>query len=293
MVEVLSKCRICKDTRLVDVIDLGEQIITSRWPVYGDSSTPSTKIVLVQCEGCSLVQLKHTVSGSELYEYEYGYRSGISNTMREHLEEYNKQVQRLACVKEGDTVLDIGSNDTTFLRYYSDAVQRIGCDPTGKQFREYYKDDVALIPTYFSKKAIVDTFGESTKFKAVTSISMFYDLPDPVQFARDIYSVLENDGVWSLEQSYCKTMLERNSIDTICHEHLEYYNIKQIKDIMDRSGFKIIHLELNDCNGGSMRVFVAKRSSAHLEVSVQNYIDAENEMGIHTPSFYKGFMERG
>ena len=69
----IKSCRLCKESNLVDVIDLGEQIITSRWPTYGDYSTPSTKIVLTQCQACGLVQLKHTVVSSELYEYEYGY----------------------------------------------------------------------------------------------------------------------------------------------------------------------------------------------------------------------------
>jgi hypothetical protein len=89
---------------------------------------------------------------------------------------------------------------------------------------------------------------------------MFYDLPDPIQFARDIYDLLDDEGVWTLEQSYAATMLERNSIDTICHEHLEYYGVKQIKYIMDAAGFKIIDLSLNECNGGSFRTFVVKKS---------------------------------
>ena len=288
----LQHCRLCKESNLVDVIDLGEQIITSRWPTYGDYSTPSTKIVLTQCQGCGLVQLKHTVVSSELYEYEYGYRSGISNTMRAHLKAYNEQVTDFSGVKEGDSVLDIGSNDSTFLRNYPDTIERVGCDPTGTQFKEYYGTDVQLIPTYFTKGAIEERFGPTKKFKVVTSISMFYDLPDPVQFAKDISAVLEEDGIWSLEQSYIKTMLERNSIDTICHEHLEYYGVKQIKEIMDRAELKILHVEFNDCNGGSMRVFVGKKTNPIQEFSVEAIVEKEEQMGIHTPPFYKEFMDR-
>jgi NDP-4-keto-2,6-dideoxyhexose 3-C-methyltransferase len=288
----IKSCRLCKESNLVDVIDLGEQIITSRWPTYGDTSTPSTKIVLTQCQGCGLVQLKHTVISSELYEYEYGYRSGISNTMRAHLKAYNEQVSAFSNVKEGDSVLDIGSNDSTFLRNYPDTIERVGCDPTGTQFKEYYGTDVQLIPTYFTKGAIEERFGPDKKFKVVTSISMFYDLPDPVQFANDISAVLEEDGIWSLEQSYIKMMLERNSIDTICHEHLEYYGVKQIKDIMNRAGLKILHIEFNDCNGGSMRVFVGKQSNPREEFSVASIVKEEERMGIHSPPFYTEFMNR-
>ena len=275
MDEALTNCRLCKKTTLVDVIDLKQQVITSRFPVLGDNSTPKTTIVLVQCADCGLVQLKHTVKNSELYEYEYGYRSGISNTMRSHLAQYNESLRLLSNVKEGDSVLDIGSNDSTFLRFYPSNIRRVGIDPTGKQFVAYYKDDVELVPTYFTKEAVRDALGSSIKFKCVSSISMFYDLPDPVQFAKDIYDVLDDEGVWTLEQSYILTMLKRNSIDTICHEHLEYYAIRQIREILQRANFKIISIELNECNGGSMRVF-----------------KDEAEYGVNEVSCYKDFENR-
>jgi len=294
MEQALTNCRLCKKTTLVDVIDLGQQVITSRFPTLGDNSTPKTTIVLVQCADCGLVQLKHTVKNSELYEYEYGYRSGISNTMRSHLADYNKKLQELSCVKEGDSVLDIGSNDSTFLRFYPPSIRRIGIDPTGKQFVAYYNDDVELVPTYFTKEAVVAALGSSIRFKCVSSISMFYDLPDPVQFAKDIYDVLDDEGVWTLEQSYILTMLQRNSIDTICHEHLEYYAIRQIRDILAKANFKIISIELNDCNGGSMRVFAAKVGSSYKEQTgvLERFIAEESAYGVNDVSCYKEFEDR-
>jgi GDP-mannose 4,6-dehydratase len=294
MESALTNCRLCKKTTLVDVIDLGQQVITSRFPILGDNSTPSTTIVLVQCADCGLVQLKHTVKNSELYEYEYGYRSGISNTMRAHLAEYNNKLQLLSGVKEGDSVLDIGSNDSTFLRFYPSNIRRIGIDPTGKQFVAYYKDDVELVPTYFTKSAVQEALGDSIRFKCVSSISMFYDLPDPVQFARDIYDVLDDNGIWTLEQSYILTMLKRNSIDTICHEHLEYYAIRQIRDILAKANFKIISIDLNDCNGGSMRVFAAKQHSSHsgqTEV-LEKLLSEESAYGVNNLKCYRDFENR-
>lgn len=295
MIEVeLTECRICKSKGILEVLLLGDQVITSRFPMVGDTTTPSAQIRLVMCSSCSLVQLKDTTSSSEMYEHFYGYRSGLNATMRNHLQEYNARLQAMANVESGDTVLDIGSNDCTFLGNYKEGVRRIGCDPTGTQFAEFYTaNSVTLVPTYFTKGAIQTALGPNLRFKAVSSISMFYDLPDPVQFAKDIYDVLHDDGIWTLEQSYVLTMLERNSIDTICHEHLEYYGVKQIKAIMDLAGFKIIDISLNECNGGSFRTFVAKRSSnKHQEcVEVLNtFLQKENDAKIHTPRRYTEFM---
>ena len=259
IVSNLNNCRICKSNNLVNVIFLGEQYITSRFPLYGDFSTPKTSIILCRCKECGLIQLRETTNCEELYEYEYGYRSGISNTMRSHLKEYKEEICSVVKLEEGDVIVDIGSNDSTMLQYYSNKYRRIGIDPTGKQFKQYY-GDVELLPTYFTRDNFVNNFGE-LKCKMVSSISMFYDLPDPVQFAKDIHFVLDDNGIWTCEQSYIITMLKTNSIDTICHEHLEYYALHQIKEIADRAGFKIIDVKFNDCNGGSFRVYFAKKDS--------------------------------
>ena len=288
----LYNCRICKDDKLVDVISIGEQFITSRFPKYGDFSTPKTQITLCMCKTCGLIQLRETTDSSELYEYEYGYRSGISNTMRDHLKKYQEEIVSKVQLEIGDIIVDIGSNDSTMLQYYSSDLRRIGVDPTGKQFQQYY-GDVELLSTYFNYENFLNNFGK-IKCKIVSSISMFYDLPDPVQFAKDIHSVLEDDGIWTCEQSYLLTMLKLNSIDTICHEHLEYYALHQIKNIADRANFKIIDVLFNDCNGGSFRIYFAKRDSIlHKENTelINKILLNESEVGIMNEQLYKNFMK--
>lgn len=286
----LEFCRICKSNKLTDVIDLGDQIITSRFPKVGEY-VPSSRVCLCQCDNCKLVQLKYTVKSSEMYEHLYGYRSGINYTMREHLRLYNQQLQNMVIYNKDDFVLDIGSNDATFLKNYPDSLYRLGIDPTGKQYKEYY-ENINLIPDYFTKENIYKFLGE-VKFKTISSISMFYDLPDPVQFARDIYDVLDDEGVWTLEQSYLGTMIERNSIDTICHEHLEYYGLKQIKHIMDLANLKILDVSFNNCNGGSFRIFVSKKESKFIEnISLVNDIlMKEEKLGLDKTETYTKFME--
>ena len=288
-------CRLCKGIHFTEVINLGEQVITSRFPFLGESAIPKYAISIILCDDCKLVQLKDTTPPSEMYEHFYGYRSGINATMRQHLSSFNEEIRQRIPLTAGDSVLDIGSNDCTFLSNYPEDIMKYGCDPTGKQFEEYYKTTkTTLIPTYFTRDSITAALGDIVKFKIVTSISMFYDLPDPVQFAKDIFSVLSEDGLWCLEQSYVYLMLQRNSIDTICHEHLEYYGVKQIKEIMDRSGFKILDISLNECNGGSFRITVSKKSSTLFEENtecIHKFLSKEEEEKIHTVERYERFMK--
>ena len=292
MTSYLNNCRICKEKLLEDVICLNEQVITSRFPTYGDFSTPKTNITLCLCNNCGLVQLRETTDCSELYECEYGYRSGISNTMRSHLKLYQQEIlKKVYNLQDNDTILDIGSNDSTMLQYYSDKLKRIGMDPTGSQFSQYY-GNVELLPTYFTFENFTNKYND-TKCKIVSSISMFYDLPDPVQFATDIYNILDDDGIWTCEQSYLLTMLKMNSIDTICHEHLEYYALSQVKRIADMANFKIIDVKFNECNGGSFRIYFAKQSSLHYNEAtelINSILKEEVEYDIINKDIYKTFM---
>ena len=286
-----KNCRICENSNLIDIIDLQEQIITSRFPKYGDFSTSSNKIVLCLCENCGLIQMRYSTSQSELYEHEYGYRSGISNTMREHLKLYNEEILSIINLNEGDIVIDIGSNDSTFLQYYDKSYKRIGIDPTGKQFKEFY-GDVELISDYFTYDTITKTYGD-IKCKVISSISMFYDLPNPVQFVKDICSLLDNNGIWTCEQSYLFTMLERNSIDTICHEHLEYYGLTPIKYIADLCDLNIIDIKFNECNGGSFRIYFAKKTSNIYKENtelVNSILQKEEKYGIKNRNTYSNFI---
>jgi GDP-mannose 4,6-dehydratase len=232
-----------------------------------------------------------------LYENIYGYRSGINETMRQHLFEYHKEIlskieiviKETAVRETGShefTVLDIGSNDATFLNYYPPTIRRIGVDPTGLQFRSYYSN-IDLLPTYFTYDNVINRFG-NIKCKIISSISMFYDLPDPIQFAKDIYKLLDDDGIWTCEQSYLLTMLKNNSFDTICHEHLEYYSLHQIKYIADKSNFFISDVSFNDCNGGSFRIYFSK-TYVHCPV-LENILQQEKE--YLTPTVYSDFMTR-
>ena len=280
------ECRICRSTDLTDCINLGEQYITSRWPDYGDFSTPKTSIVLCLCGSCGLLQLRGTTPSSELYEHQYGYRSGISNTMRTHLKSYQEEILSKVAVSPGDMVVDIGSNDSTMLQMYSSELIRVGIDPTGSQFHRFYRE-VELIADYFTKATFQSAYGLA-KPKIVSSIAMFYDLPDPVQFAKDIYDILHDDGIWTCEQSYLPSMLETNSVDTICHEHLEYYGITQVHEIAKRAGFTIVDISLNSSNGGSFRVYFKKSGTE--APSLATYL--EKEKNLKNIATYTEFMVR-
>jgi hypothetical protein len=194
-----------------------------------------------------------------MYGDNYGYRSSLNNNMVEHLKRKSINLIKKYNIYYNDTVIDIGSNDGTFLKNFNNKIL-IGVDPTIKKFSKFYRKDIIQVADFFSLDLIKEKI-KNKKAKLITSISMFYDLENPIKFAEEIYDTLDKDGVWHFEQSYMPSMIRSYSYDTICHEHLEYYSLKSLKYILDKVGFKIIDLEFNDINGGSFALSVTKKKS--------------------------------
>ena len=169
----------------------------------------------------------------------------------------------------------------------------VGFDPSAVKFKSYYKPHIKLITDFFSPDMFVTQF-QGKKAKVVTSFSMFYDLEDPVAFMRGIHECLADDGIWVFEQSYMPTMLKKNSFDTICHEHLEYYSLKQIKWMADKVGFHILNVEFNEINGGSFSITVCKNLNGTRETvsSVVAILRREEAEGLNSLEPYFQFADR-
>ena len=261
---IIKKCRSCKGKNLKKSFDLGMQKLTGIFPKDKNQKIPSGSLEMVFCNDCKLLQLRNSFNPKVMYGDNYGYMLSLNKSMVDHLKKKSEKLKKISNLKKNDAVLDIGSNDGTFLNFFSKNNELIGVDPTIKKLKKFYRKDILQIPLFFTKKNLKKFFDK--KIKIISSISMFYDLEDPVKFAKDVKDVLHDDGIWHLEQSYMPMMLKNNSYDTICHEHLEYYSLRSIKFIFDKVGFKIIDLEFNDINGGSFSITVAKKNSKYKEV---------------------------
>jgi C-methyltransferase C-terminal domain/Putative zinc binding domain/Methyltransferase domain len=289
----IDKCRIGGGTNLISVLNLGRQALTGVFPKSPDAHLTSGPLELVWCPDSGLLQLAHSYAASEMYGENYGYRSGLNQSMVDHLTRKVRHLERKANLTSDDTILDIGSNDCTSLKAYTTSgLKRIGIDPTGEKFRSYYPDDVKLVPDFFSAGAYKSL--KAAPARIITSIAMFYDLEDPIEFARQIESVLAPDGLWHFEQSYMPSMLRMTSYDTICHEHLEFYSLLVVQRILKAAGLKIVDVQMNAVNGGSFAVTAAKAKSQvpSNDAVIQWMLEQEDRMGLSTPRPYREFEER-
>ena len=275
-------CRFCgSETR--DVFDLGELYSCGIFIMPGSTKPTVGRLKLDICSSCDLVQLSQNYDQFELYTNSYGYRSGINESMVEHLMEIAHEVNvHLTKNKSLVKHLDIGSNDATLLnqvrslfliRPSEQRLNQLGIDPTARAFSKNY-----------SKSKLIDKLFDQNlsqliedKFDVITSIAMIYDLPNPKDFFSGIKNLLTDDGVWISEQSYFYSMTEQNAFDTICHEHLEYYTLTDIKNICTEVGLCLYDVKFNNVNGGSFRFYVQKiNGSRKIENIVQDILNDEN-----------------
>jgi hypothetical protein len=288
----VTDCRLCGNAQLADVFDLGMQALTGVFPKSASENIATGPLCLSQCASCGLVQLRHNYDLGRLYGQTYGYRSGLNQSMVQHLHRKVERIRGLVKLQPRDLVVDIGANDSTLLRAYPDSLTLVGVDPSGLKFKQYYPPHIQLIPDFFSASLVQRAF-PGRRAKVITSIAMFYDLERPQAFVDEVAGLLDDEGIWVFEQSYLPFMLETNSYDTICHEHLEYYSLRQIMHMTERAGLKVVDIEFNDVNGGSFSITAARRSAPHSEARalIDETLRREHDLKLSDRGTYLRFAQ--
>ena len=293
-------CRICGTSALTKVIDIGEQFLQGSFIKPEKELPPMRKILtsLVRCDptidenACGLLQMAHSVPPEILYSA-YWYRSGTNKTMHDHMQGIARESSALLSKAEA-RVLDIGSNDGTLLSYYPDTYIRMGIDPADVALES--PKDIKVIQDLFPSEQLLKEI-QGKPFDIISCIAMFYDLEDPTNFVKNVKNILSDDGLWVFEMSYMPSMLELNSYDTICHEHLEYYSLSVLEHILRKTDLKLIKAELNDINGGSIRCYATHSDNFKFDKSeyMQQVISLrrkEFDLELDTDKPYKDFQDR-
>lgn len=255
-INVLKKCRVCHSGNLVPIYSLGDLYVSDF--VENKEDGHKAPLAVVECKNCTLLQLEHTVPLDFLYTRYYWYRSGVTDTMRRALRDITEKVEKLVSLKNGDTVLDIGANDGTLLETYQvPGIIRVGCEPANnlvgdlKEKADYVLHDLWNYEGYRK----LDEKHRLGKARVITAIGMFYDMEDPNQFIADVEKSLSPDGVFVAQLMCLASMLEKNDLGNICHEHLEYYSLESLRVLFEKNRLEIFKIEENDVNGGSYRLY--------------------------------------
>jgi len=252
-------CLGCSSSGLIRKVDLGIMEHTGRFIDPSKSNyLPRASLCLVSCSQCGLSQLSEIIDINELYGEGYGYESHLNSYMKFHLQSKAKHLEKLYLKDSNNVVLDIASNDGTFLSGFSSTKNvLIGLDPAIDFLKDKYPEGAIKINTFFTAASYFTSY--SKKANLVNTCSVLYDTDKPQEFISDISRVLADGGYWHSEQSYLPSMVQNMSFDTICHEHLLYLRLKDVNKWCQESDLNIISVEFNQINGGSF-AFTAQKS---------------------------------
>ena len=276
------------DLHISDFLKPGEQARGRKYPLE-----------LGIDEESGLVQLTEQPPAELMWGETYWYKSGTNSFMIHALKDVvEKTKEFLPKTKEREIWLDIASNDGTLLGLlFPDQFTRVGMDPSSYHEAELNAD--IIVKDYFSSaKYFENVMG---KAKVVTCCAMFYDLTDPINFVREVGDVLQDDGLFVLQLSYTPLMIIQGELGNVCHEHIAYYTLKSLEYVLSAGGFKVIDLELNNVNGGSIRVYCTKtqtdlkfKTQADRDIAkirVDSLRKFELFYEYNKPEVYKDFFE--
>lgn len=284
-------CRSCQSDKLKEILDLGEHYVSD---FRKDLSKPNKyPLVAVICEDCMLVQLRHTIPSEEMYHENYGFKSGISDSIKDDL----KEAVELMVKYEPKRWLDIASNDGTLLSFVPKTIERVGIDPIKKYCEEAKAHADRIVNAFFSTIPFSE-YGDNgeavyEKFDMITSISCFYDMDDPNRFVSDVGKVLDRQGVWLIQQNYLLPTLQLGALDNFCFEHIEYYTLLSLEPLLERHGLEVVDVSTSTVNGGSIRTVVAHKGTRLVSASVQKQRNIEEEEeGLDKVATYEQFANK-
>jgi hypothetical protein len=251
----------------------------------------------------NFIRLEKTAPLDKMYG-KYWYRSGMNQTMTNELKEIAKSILGIKKFRQNDVWIDIACNDGTLFNFVPDNFIKIGIDPADHTYlEESEKKSDLIIQDYFSYDVYKKSKYGEYKAKVITTIAMFYDIENQNEFLTDLKKILDDDGLWVLQLSYTPLMLKQVAFDNICHEHIFYYSLSDIKRLLNDNGLKIMDCQINETNGGSFRLYVMKSecedknfaSQPYRDVSalrVESLLDYEKNFKIDEIETWENFYEK-
>lgn len=284
-------CRICDSTDLELVIDLGLQPWCNNFLKEDEiGKEPFYPLRVVYCHNCSTAQLDYTVKKEVMFG-DHTYLSGVTKSLSEHFRYIAHEVdERFLKNTSEKSVLDIGSNDGTQLKHFKElGFNVLGVESSKTTAILAQSAGIETVNSFFNED-LVNILGR--KFDIINAAGVFFHLEELHSVTKGICKALKENGVFVVQFLYMKRIVENLAFDQIYHEHLLYYNLKNLQILLARHGLSIFDAYLSPIHGGSMIAFVSHQNQRHQSERLIALLDAEETDGANKIDTYKQFAKR-
>jgi SAM-dependent methyltransferase len=285
------QCRVCDSARLDLAIDFGEQPWANQFlPPEQAGQEPYYALRVVQCQDCRTAQLDYTVPKETLFG-DHTYLSGTTRTLSRHFAEIAREIDhRFGGAARSRRVLDIGSNDGTQLAHY----QQLGYDVLGVESslttaRIANERGIPTVNTFFNQSLARNLDG---KFDVINAAGVFFHLEELHSVTDGIRLALSDDGVFVVQALYMKSIVENLAFDQIYHEHLLYYTVQTLEQLLRRHHLSLFDAYVSPIHGGSLIAFVCHEGRQQPSSRLAELRAAEVRDGINELATYRAFASR-
>lgn len=284
-------CRCCGGRNVELVIDLGDQPHCNRLvrPDLTPGVEPHYPLRVGFCRDCTMVQIDHTIPKESMFT-DYPYVSGTTKTLPAHFLETSRRIAGAYGVKPGDLVVDIGSNDGTWLKQWAFSGARVlGVEAAGNVARLAQDAGVPTWHRFFNAECCADIRKEHGPAKVITAAGVFFHLEELHSVVEGIALLLDQDGVFVVQAIYLGGMVENTAFDQVYHEHLCYYTLKSLSALLERQGLEVFEATLVDIHGGSIEAHVTRKGVRPVCASVRAMQAEEIRKGFGEIETYRTF----
>jgi SAM-dependent methyltransferase len=278
----ISNCNLCSGNLSGPILDLGYTPLANEFlsQVEEQDTFP---LQVCKCTRCEQYQLNEEVSPERLFKH-YLFVTGTSPVNVKHFRDYANHVVKKFNLSSDTLVLDVASNDGTFLQEFKNlGLKVLGVDPAENLATEATNKGLETIPDFFTEtvaQSIVDKYGY---IDVITANNVFAHMPNLNQFVRALDVVLSKDGIFIFEVSYLMDLCNSTAFDSIYHEHQFYWHIKPAIEFFKQYQMEIFDVERIPTQGGSIRVFVKRKGNSKIDTNINRVIsilEAEYEMPV-------------
>lgn len=287
-----SDCRLCNGTNVESVLKMVPTPIGDAY--LSDVNNQETyPVELFLCNDCGHAQLLDVLNPEKIY-LDYIYKTSDSLGLVNHFKDTVTSILNKTKPEEGSLIVDIGSNDGSFLSFFKErGMNVLGVEPAKEVGKLAVQKGIDIKNTFFSLDVAKDIKESKGTAKIITSNNTFANIDDLNSFMVGVKELLDEEGVFVFETGYVLDLLQKKIFDNIYHEHLSYFSVKPLKLFFEKYGMKLIDVERISPKGGSLRCFVKKQGNdLVISESVENLIKLETELGIHKSEIFNKLGEK-
>jgi SAM-dependent methyltransferase len=244
------------------------------------------------CETSKMVQLIDQPSPNKMFHERYAFFTGTSQGMKEHFRKHASNIKKKYLHNDSPFVVEIGSNDGSFLEYFSQRqIKHLGIDPSKNVADAAREKGVECICEFFSSETAEKVIVDYQHADVITAANVICHIPNFNEVLTGVEKLLKKSGIFIFEEPYLGDVISKTSYDQFYDEHVFIFSALSVNYAAELNGLELIDLEHLETHGGSMRYYLGKKGVHTPTQLVSTYLNIEKKSGLDRLESLMGFKQ--